>query len=424
MKFVIYGAGTRGEKLIKYIGIDNVVAFIDKDEEKINTGLYNKPVINLNEYILNYSNYFIIISPIQEDEISCYLIENEIYNFSCYNELPSEFSGYGNLKLCEWYSQIKFECEKELILYGLNALSLMLYDYYKTKFKVKITPEKECDINKLNWLNKFYPDIIVNDISNTNESTVLITKYDEYLDCFKLNNKVIDMLDYSSDLPLYYNKTIEKFKNICENKKRCFIVATGPSLTNNDLDVLSNNSEFCISMNTILLNKNNSWRPDVYISTDITVINSIEHLIQEYDCKAKFINASANDFWKLQNEDDVNYKIHVVCDHYTINHKFSSNICQKIYGGWTVTYAAIQLAAYMGFKEIYLLGVDCNYIKYSNNHFIEGIKSTYTDSINDKMTLTYISAKKYADEHGIKIYNATRGGKLEVFPRVDFDMLF
>ena len=40
------------------------------------------------------------------------------------------------------------------------------------------------------------------------------------------------------------------------------------------------------------------------------------------------------------------------------------------------------------------------------------------------MISAYKSAKKYADAHGIKIYNATRGGKLEVFERVDFDTLF
>jgi hypothetical protein len=33
----------------------------------------------------------------------------------------------------------------------------------------------------------------------------------------------------------------------------------------------------------------------------------------------------------------------------------------------------------------------------------------------------YTVSKDYADTHGIKIYNATRGGKLEVFERVDFD---
>ncbi len=32
-----------------------------------------------------------------------------------------------------------------------------------------------------------------------------------------------------------------------------------------------------------------------------------------------------------------------------------------------------------------------------------------------------MAAKNYADSHGIKILNATRGGKLEVFERVNFD---
>lgn len=40
------------------------------------------------------------------------------------------------------------------------------------------------------------------------------------------------------------------------------------------------------------------------------------------------------------------------------------------------------------------------------------------------MKRAFISAKRYADTHDIKIYNETRGGMLEVFERVDFDTLF
>ena len=32
-------------------------------------------------------------------------------------------------------------------------------------------------------------------------------------------------------------------------------------------------------------------------------------------------------------------------------------------------------------------------------------------------------AKQYADKHAVNIYNATRGGMLEVFPRVDFNQV-
>jgi len=42
----------------------------------------------------------------------------------------------------------------------------------------------------------------------------------------------------------------------------------------------------------------------------------------------------------------------------------------------------------------------------------------------DLMIAGYQAARDYADNNGLKIYNATRGGKLEVFERVDFGSLF
>ena len=38
--------------------------------------------------------------------------------------------------------------------------------------------------------------------------------------------------------------------------------------------------------------------------------------------------------------------------------------------------------------------------------------------------VAYEEAKRYGDEHGIQIFNATRGGMLEVFPRVNLDSIF
>ena len=35
------------------------------------------------------------------------------------------------------------------------------------------------------------------------------------------------------------------------------------------------------------------------------------------------------------------------------------------------------------------------------------------------MNKSYAAARKYADHSGIKIYNATRGGHLEVFERIN-----
>ena len=90
----------------------------------------------------------------------------------------------------------------------------------------------------------------------------------------------------------------------------------------------------------------------------------------------------------------------------------------------------------MGFKEIYLLGVDCDYNVFRKadgeiitsrmkiNHFHpEYVETLYTVDIG-LQTAGYQAAREYADNNGLKIYNATRGGKLEVFERVDFDRSF
>ena len=105
--------------------------------------------------------------------------------------------------------------------------------------------------------------------------------------------------------------------------------------------------------------------------------------------------------------------------------KFSSNFAQKSYLGATVAFACLQLAVYMGFTEIYLLGIDCSYLKNSSgNYFYTQDTKDSQEHGTDYMVLAYQSAKEYADTHGIKILNATRGGELEVFKRADFDTLF
>lgn len=88
----------------------------------------------------------------------------------------------------------------------------------------------------------------------------------------------------------------------------------------------------------------------------------------------------------------------------------------------------------MGFSEIYLIGMDHNNVGAvtdPRNHFIENyftqdeIGSYKNITANfDGMELAYKKAEQFSRKHGFRIYNATRGGKLEVFERVNFDSLF
>ena len=86
----------------------------------------------------------------------------------------------------------------------------------------------------------------------------------------------------------------------------------------------------------------------------------------------------------------------------------------------------IQLAVYLGFAEIYLLGTDFTGVNNYGSKYGHFYDEKDLDSVcyTDQVKLGYEKAKQYADCHGIKIFNATRGGNLEIFERVDFDSLF
>jgi len=91
--------------------------------------------------------------------------------------------------------------------------------------------------------------------------------------------------------------------------------------------------------------------------------------------------------------------------------------------GVSVVVSTLQIAYYMGFKEVYLLGCDCDY---SGQHHFDGKKHKF--NIEKKTPLSYSNrfnilmeryeiCKKAFEADGRKIYNATVGGKLEVFER-------
>lgn len=101
----------------------------------------------------------------------------------------------------------------------------------------------------------------------------------------------------------------------------------------------------------------------------------------------------------------------------------------------TVPIMVLMIALYMGFREIYLLGVDHDWFVKKEYRFFYGHGVTATDSTltSDGVLLTtlwdelpavsrvwrqYRAIKRIAQAHGVKIYNATQGGMLDEFERV------
>ncbi|TVY07213.1 6-hydroxymethylpterin diphosphokinase MptE-like protein [Paenibacillus cremeus] len=247
------------------------------------------------------------------------------------------------------------------------------------------------------------------------------------------------------------HKEIKKLENIHQGE-RCFIIGNGPSLTVEDLEKISTEVTFASNRIYGIYNQT-KWRPTYYCSADPNFAKAVKQDFVEVinSSKMSFLNLRCtNDYPKeiIGNTSVYFYFIPKVWGiHFLQNEnsnklpKFSNNFSKRAYSGATITYEMIQLAVYMGFKEIYLIGVDHQYTQYVENGVVKvdlTLKSSYfkgvaeinegqyimntTNSVfNPRTTLAYQAAKDYAQQKNICIKNATRDGKLEVFERVNLE---
>ena len=207
--------------------------------------------------------------------------------------------------------------------------------------------------------------------------------------------------------------------------QRCFIVATGPSQSIEDINKLK--GEITFSVNSIYTCfSDTDWRPTYYCVQDRVVYEKNCKGIDELKAAQRFNSDSIPQAYR---KGDILYptneRFHHCFNGYKFRIRFSDDSSKVVFAANTIVYSAIQLAVYMGFSEIYLTGCDCNYTspkKHFNHDTNEKIESKIKlDEIGNLMLASYRAAKKYTDTHPVKIYNATRGGKLEIFPRVNLD---
>lgn len=220
--------------------------------------------------------------------------------------------------------------------------------------------------------------------------------------------------------------------------KRCFILGNGPSLTVEDLDKLKREDTFAFNRIFFMFDKTD-WRPTYYMCVDVGVLGMNLPAIKELDLPTIILSDIARDSAGEKQEN-----VHYLYDYsrFKLNRwgfdppYISEDVSNHFCLCFTVTYDAIQLAIYMGYSEIYLLGVDHNYSVKADakgritrdesiKDYFEGLEKTAITAMNyEATTAAFEAARRYCDEHGITIRNATRGGKLEAFERVDFDSLF
>lgn len=235
-----------------------------------------------------------------------------------------------------------------------------------------------------------------------------------------------------------YGKRLAQYQNRYAGR-RCFFVGNGPSLRADDLTRLHEAGELTFAFNRIYnIFDQTPWRPTFYISQDEKMLAGCVDEVRALPTEAKFIPIQMK-WWHALPVDGALY-FNLVPQPAELPQEFcfSDEIAHEVFNASTGMYTAAQLAAYMGFAQIVLIGVDHHFRVSQNDRGEIVVDSTAKDYFTDKYnedkdklyipntersTLTYLAMKRCCDARGIRVHNATRGGKLEVFERVAFDEL-
>jgi hypothetical protein len=225
---------------------------------------------------------------------------------------------------------------------------------------------------------------------------------------------------------------IRQFQGI-HTGKRCFIVANGPSLKNTNLDILAN--EYTFGLNRVYLSfPDTIFRPTYYLAVNELILEQFSSDIAKLEMP-KFLNWNRRSSYDLSSSSIYYLKAKMV-----INDSFETDLTRAIVFGGTVTFVALQLAYYMGFEKVILIGLDHNYsdkgvpsetvirkdsIDQSHFHpdyFPKGYKWQLPDLMRSE--IDYRLALSHFQQDGRQILDATLGGQCQVFEKVEYLSLF
>jgi hypothetical protein len=236
--------------------------------------------------------------------------------------------------------------------------------------------------------------------------------------------------------PLWHEnqKRILSYQDI-HKRKRCFILGNGPSLRKTDLSRLQ--GEYTFGLNRIYL-----AFPEMGFTT--TYLVTVNTLVLE-QCIDDFQNLSLPRFytWRARRWFSEGFyknpSLMFLDTDYTGSEVFSGDASGRLYEGFTVTFVAMQLAFFMGFEEVILIGIDHNFTSqgpantavvsggddpnhFTPNYFGKGFRWQLPDLEGSERA--YNLARQSYAQAGRRILDATIGGKLTIFPKVAYGSLF
>lgn len=219
--------------------------------------------------------------------------------------------------------------------------------------------------------------------------------------------------------------------------RRCVVMGNGPSLLQVDLNLFADEVTI-VSNGHFLIWDTLAYRPTFLTVEDPLVAEDrADELAQITDVTKVFPFDLKH---VLPPADDSTLYVNFPRS-YRRFPRFSWNAAKRIYWGGTVSFMNLQLAVHLGCNPVILVGFDHNYTVPVERTHGDVITSTTADVNHihpdyfgpgfrwhdprlDRMEEAYRCARRALDERGVDVFNATAGGKLEVFERVPLSELW
>ena len=431
IRIFLWGAGAFGTRILKHIPNELVKGYIETNEDKIGKKVNGFPVYSFEEFYKEFPDDYVLTTHSMPENAMAKMNEMGFHKYFLCNDCPPEWLEEARRLEFDKYVESLIISSNKLAVLGVNLFSIVLCDRIKkiTGYMPDLLFDEDSDSNLITHLQKDLSEYVFVQLEKTD-----LSKYERIYnteDDLKIaRENIVEAKKCYKHIEEYRHEKIASLKGK-HIGKRCFIVGLGPSLDIADLETLKKNNELCISMNSIYrIFEKTDWRPNYYVSCDTKFIMDEIDKYVSFDLDNYIISDTCGAEVNERLEELLGNKLFSFHEYKEWKLKglpdFSDDISRSAAFSGTVTYTCMQIAAYMGCNEIYLLGMDASVIAGQNKtyeYFYEntGPKSYCQSSYPYR---AYEAAKKYAGENGIIIKNASRGGELESFERVNFDSLF
>jgi hypothetical protein len=220
--------------------------------------------------------------------------------------------------------------------------------------------------------------------------------------------------------------------------QRCFIIGNGPSLKQTDLTRLRDEATF--GMNRIYLAfPELGFGTTYYVCINSLVIEQCAEDIRKLTMP-KFLSWRSRNLIPPQNASgDASIEDLIFLHTTYTGPKFTQDVRGRLWEGATVTNVTLQLAYYMGFDPVILIGVDHTYSTqgqpnttivsqsddpdhFNASYFGKGFRWQLPDL--DTSERGYWMARQAFEKDGRQVLDATVGGQLTIFPKIDYNSLF